>query len=48
MAEQVLLSGQQVVPGRLAKTGFIFRFPYLEEALKDLLEIYRGQSDFSI
>ncbi len=39
MAEQVLLSGQQAVPYRLAKTGFTFRFPYLEEALKDLLKM---------
>jgi len=33
----VLLKGQKVLPGRLTDSGFSFRFPELEGALKDLL-----------
>jgi len=33
MAEQLLLSSQQALPGRLKEAGFTFRFPHLEEAL---------------
>lgn len=37
MAE-VLLEGQRVVPERLQTLGFDFRYPRLEEALRDLLD----------
>jgi uncharacterized protein (TIGR01777 family) len=33
----VILKGQKVVPGRLLREGFRFRFPDLEPALEDLL-----------
>jgi uncharacterized protein (TIGR01777 family) len=36
MAE-MLLTGQRAVPRRLEGLGFLFRFPTLEAALKDLL-----------
>ncbi len=37
MAQEVLLSGQRAVPGRLLQTGFRFRYPELEGALRALL-----------
>jgi hypothetical protein len=37
MADEVLLSGQLALPGRLLEAGYVFRFPELEGALKDLL-----------
>jgi uncharacterized protein (TIGR01777 family) len=37
MAELLLLSGQRVVPERLLRAGFKFRFPTAENALKDVL-----------
>lgn len=37
MADEVLLSGQLVLPGRLVGAGYVFRFPELEGALNDLL-----------
>jgi hypothetical protein len=33
----VVLTGQRVVPQKLRKTGFEFRYPVLKEALGDLL-----------
>lgn len=33
-----LTAGQKAVPARLLKEGFVFKFPRLEEALKDLLK----------
>jgi len=33
-----VLEGQRVVPERLEKEGFVFNFPRIEEALRDLLE----------
>ncbi len=38
MAEELLLSGQQVVPARALESGFSFRFPELSAALKDVLD----------
>ena len=32
-----VLEGQRVVPERLEKEGFVFNFPQIEEALRDLL-----------
>lgn len=37
MADEVLLSGKKVMPERLVKSGFEFRFFDLEPALKDIL-----------
>jgi hypothetical protein len=37
MADELLLSGQRVVPDQLTNEGFSFRFPTLAEALDDLL-----------
>jgi hypothetical protein len=37
MADEVLLSGQLALPGRLVEAGYQFRFPELSQALKDLL-----------
>ncbi len=34
----VVLSGQRVIPERLQRTGFEFKFPALEPALRDLLK----------
>ena len=34
----VLLKGQRVIPGRLKKLGFQFKFPTIREALNDLLK----------
>jgi NAD dependent epimerase/dehydratase family enzyme len=37
MAEETLLSGARVEPGRLDEARYEFRFPKLEEALRHLL-----------
>ena len=37
MAEELLLSGQRVVPAKLTESGFEFKFPHLEAALGDIL-----------
>ena len=37
MADEILLSGQIVLPSRLLDAGFQFRFPELEGALEDIL-----------
>ncbi|MCX2981546.1 TIGR01777 family protein [Halieaceae bacterium IMCC14734] len=37
MADELLLNGQRVVPGRLQGAGFEFHYPNLREALPDLL-----------
>ena len=34
----VILKGQRVFPQRLLDKGFVFRFPTVQEALKDLLQ----------
>jgi uncharacterized protein len=33
----VLLKGQRVIPQRLLEAGFKFRYPDIEEALKDII-----------
>jgi NAD dependent epimerase/dehydratase family enzyme len=37
MAEELLLSGQRVLPSQLLEDGFQFRFPNLKEALEDAM-----------
>jgi uncharacterized protein (TIGR01777 family) len=37
MADELLLSGQHVLPDQLTNEGFSFRFPTISEALDDLL-----------
>lgn len=37
MADELLLTSQRVMPGKLEEHGFQFQFPALEEALKELL-----------
>jgi NAD dependent epimerase/dehydratase family enzyme len=37
MAEELLLSGQRVVPAKLLEDGFRFHYPNLKEALADLM-----------
>ena len=37
MAQELLLSGQRVVPAQLLEDGFQFQYPNLKEALADLL-----------
>ena len=37
MAEELLLSGQRVLPAQLLEDGFQFHYPNLKEALADLI-----------
>jgi NAD dependent epimerase/dehydratase family enzyme len=37
MAKETVLSSQNIYPGKLLKEGFKFDYPYLHEALKNLL-----------
>ncbi|MDD4701677.1 MAG: TIGR01777 family oxidoreductase [Desulfovibrio sp.] len=37
MAEELVLNGQKSVPARLTQSGYIFRYPSLEQALADTL-----------
>jgi uncharacterized protein (TIGR01777 family) len=37
MAEELLISGQRVVPNRLLAAGFSFQFPGIDEALDDIV-----------
>ncbi len=36
MAEEVLLKGQKVFPKRLLNQGYVFKYPYLSDALADI------------
>ncbi len=37
MAEELLLWGQRVVPKKLLEAGYQFKFPKLDEALRDIV-----------
>jgi hypothetical protein len=37
MADELLLGGARVVPAKLARAGYEFRYPRLEDALGDML-----------
>lgn len=37
MAQETILASQNIIPGKLIKAGFEFRYPQLEHALADLL-----------
>jgi uncharacterized protein len=37
MADEALLAGQRMEPGRLARSGFAFAYPQLEAALRHVL-----------
>ena len=39
MARETILSSQNIYPGKLLKEGFIFEFPHLPDALKNLLNV---------
>jgi NAD dependent epimerase/dehydratase family enzyme len=39
MAQEIMLSSQRTTPKRLLDTGFPFRYPQLEEALRGLLDM---------
>lgn len=41
MADELLLTSENVIPERLLQTGYVFRYPHLSEALRDLLALYR-------
>lgn len=38
MAEELLLSGQRVVPAKLTQSGFEFKYPQLDDALRDIIQ----------
>jgi len=38
MAEELLLSGQRVVPAKLTSSGFEFKYPHLDDALRDIIQ----------
>lgn len=38
MGKALLLQGQNVIPARVLKAGYIFKFPTLREALQDIVE----------
>ncbi|MCK5810513.1 MAG: TIGR01777 family oxidoreductase [Cocleimonas sp.] len=37
-AEELLLAGQRVVPKKMQEAGFVFQFPELEKAMKDVIQ----------
>jgi uncharacterized protein len=45
MADALLLASARVVPARLLESGFVFRYPHLEGALRHLLGKARGNKD---
>ncbi len=38
MADELLISGQRVLPDRLMEAGFTFRYPAIEQALEAIEE----------
>ncbi len=44
MADEALLASQRVEPMRLAETGFVFRQPRLEQALRELVRLKRQEA----
>jgi NAD dependent epimerase/dehydratase family enzyme len=38
---ELLLKSRRVVPGRLLESGFQFRYPELEEAVREVLSVER-------
>jgi uncharacterized protein (TIGR01777 family) len=44
MADEALLGSARVVPGVLQRTGYVFRFPQLEPALRHVLGVQRVRS----
>lgn len=42
LTDALLLSSTRVMPSRLIESGYQFRFPYLEMALRDTLGKHQG------
>lgn len=38
MSEALLLSGQRVIPKKILKLGYVYQFPELDSALKDVIQ----------
>lgn len=45
MADEMILAGQRVTPGKLQAQGFVFRWPELRPALENLVEPRKGDGD---
>ena len=38
MSEELLLSGQRVIPKKILELGYVYQFPELDGALKDVIQ----------